>query len=138
MREKMRKMKTWKRVMALALAGLLLLGVTACSKEQTPQEVYRAALEKQKDLTAMDMSMDATVNISSAGESVDVTMSMDTKVQNLNKDNMAMDILMNVNLMGISMEIQAYYVDGYYGDDGAEGKIFHASGRGSESGCRGQ
>ena len=109
-------MKTRNRVLAALMALVLAFGLTACGggKEQTPQEVYAAALAKMSELSSMDADIDLTMNMTDGTDSMDITMAMGMKVQDLNKDTMAMDMSMDVSLMGMTMTIQAYYADGYY------------------------
>lgn len=109
-------MKTGKRVAAAFLALVMAFSLAACGggKEQTPQEVYKAALEKMSGLNGMDVSMDMTMNMTDGTESLDITMAADIRAKDVNKETMTMDMKMDVGLMGMTMTVQAYYADGYY------------------------
>lgn len=107
-------MKNRVRVAGLMLAAVLAIGMTGCAKKQTAEEVYKSAMEKTNALTAIDMTMEGTIGMAAEGETMDVTLEMDAKMQNLNQEDMRMDMAMNVGMAGISMDIHAYYADGYY------------------------
>ncbi len=108
-------MKTRNRVLAVLLACLLAFGLTACgSKEQAPEEVYAAAVAKTNELSGLDANLDMTMTMSDGTESMDIAMAAVMKIQDMNKDTMAMDMKMDISLMGMTMTMQTYYTDGYY------------------------
>ncbi|MCI8403075.1 MAG: hypothetical protein HFI38_13465 [Lachnospiraceae bacterium] len=108
-------MKRSKRGLALVLALVLMLGLTACGgKKQTPQDVYNEALAKLREMSSLDGNMEMTMSMTDGTEALEISMESEIKIQDLNKESMLMDMKMSIGMMGISMDLQTYYVDGYF------------------------
>lgn len=108
-------MRKGNKVLAMVLALVLAVSMTACGgKKETPQEVYKAAVEKTGALSGMDADMDMNMTMTDGTETVEIAMGAAIKLQNVGKEDMAMDMLMEMGLAGMTMEIQTYYADGYY------------------------
>ena len=107
----MRKMR---RMGGILLALVLMLSLAACSSNPTPQEIYDQAIENLNAATGMDADMDMTMTMSDESTSMEIGLSAAVKAKDVDSESMKMDVLMNMDIMGTSMEVQTYYADGYY------------------------
>jgi len=102
-----------RRFIAVSLALALAMGLCACGKKASVEDIYTAALEKQNELTDMNVKIEEKASMSYSGETVDINMNMDCKVHDAKSEDMAMDLSMEMSSMGTTLEIQMYYADGY-------------------------
>lgn len=105
-------MKKAQRILSLASALALAALLTGCGAK-TPQDVYIDAVKKQSELKDMHTISDIDMNISAMGISMPVTTTMDTLVKNSGQSDMQMQIDMSMEMMGMTVDMAGYYVDGW-------------------------
>ncbi len=109
-------MKMAKRVGMWLMVFVMVCSLLGCSKEKelTAEEVYALAYEKINSMPGMDAKMDMDMSMTAEGETMEVGLEADLLMENLNSEDMKMDMKMTMNMLGIGIDVQAYYVDGYY------------------------
>ena len=113
-------MRKARRISVWMIVVVMLVGLVGCAKEPTAEEVYAAAFEKMNALTSMDAEMDMDIAMKMAApmdgevETIHVEMAADFVMEHINTEDMRMDMKMKMGLMGVDIEMQTYYADGYY------------------------
>lgn len=101
-----------KKVISILLIVMILM-VSGCAKEKTPQEVYTEATEKMSGLTSSDVSAKMNFSMQIMGENITMVMDMDMKSIN-DTVNPQLEIVMNMEMPGLgTMAANMYYTDGY-------------------------
>lgn len=108
-----------KKFAALLLTAALALSFAACAasgsaeKTLTAEEIYLKAAEKQSGAETADMNVDCVINLSSAGESLSMNMSMRMKSDLSDKENVKLGAASKISIPG-SGETEMNYA--YIGD----------------------
>ncbi len=109
-------MKRARRVSVWLIVMAMVCSLMGCAKEPelTPEEVYMAAYEKLNALTSMDAEVNMDASMTAEGETVEMGMDMGMLMENRGSEDMKIAMEMNMDMLGISINIQAYYTEGYY------------------------
>ncbi len=110
-------MKNVKKAMSWLIVLVMVCSLVGCGKETkkpTAEEVYKAAYEKVNQMNDMDATMDMDIIMTAEGESIEMGVESDILMEDINKETMRMNIGMAMDMLGMTIDIQAYYVDGYY------------------------
>lgn len=111
-------MKKARRIGSWLLVIVMLCGMMGCAKdsEPTPEEVYVAAYEKINALTGIDAEMTMGIAMTAEGETMEAGVEASLLMEEPNSEKMKMDMemTMTMDMLGVAMDIHAYYVDGYY------------------------
>jgi hypothetical protein len=104
-----------KRWIALACCVLTLFAAVGCAKQQNQDPVarYTAAMQKTNALESSSVTMDLTAKVSAQGMSMDVTGKYDTKVVQKGEDDFDLAMNIEMGMLGVTMNINTYYTDGY-------------------------
>lgn len=107
-----------KKILALILGLTFILSLSACDKGPTAEELYALATEKSAAADKLDsaVSMMGKITINSEGGSQDIDFDMTGSVigENIGKESMKMAMPMKVNMMGVSLDTNMYFTDGWY------------------------
>lgn len=107
-----------KKLLALALALTMILCLGACVREPTAEELY--TLVSEKNATAEKLNATLTVNgsmtLGVAGISKDIEFDVSGSLlgENIGKEDMKMAMPMEVKMMGMSVNTDVYFADGWY------------------------
>lgn len=106
-----RRMKRWKRVTALlALAGLMMFGLSGCKKE-TAESLMQEAVKKTETAKSMEgnMTMDMEMGLGQSGMSMSMGISLDADLQ-VTKDPQVSHVngTMTMDLLNMSLDLEAY------------------------------
>lgn len=114
------KRRTENKMGKRILAGICCIGLltaAGCSQNQEepdPQELYQAAVEKNGELTDLDMTMGTKMTLEQAGETVDIDMNVDMLMSGYNTSDLQYQMETTTSLLGQNIEMTAFYTDGYY------------------------
>ena len=114
------KRRTENKMGKRILAGICCIGLltaAGCSQNQEepdPQELYQAAVEKNGELTDLDMTMGTRMTLEQAGETVDIDMNVDMLMSGYNTSDLQYQMETTTSLLGQNIEMTAFYTDGYY------------------------
>lgn len=105
-----------KKVSALVLASVMVFSMGGCSSKKSPEDMLKAAVEKEQDMASIDMKGTMGMELKSEStkelnQSIDVDFS--AKASEANKDSMKMSMDYNMELLGTKMDMKMYYTDGY-------------------------
>ncbi len=106
-----------KKVLAFLLGAVLLVSFASCGKDgdssaKTPEEVYSAAVAKLSELKALDMGADMTITMESEGASISIGVDLVMKMLQKGDDDFDMEMSMNSDMFGQTLDFKVYYVDG--------------------------
>ena len=104
-------MKRWKRVTALlALAGLMMFGLSGCKKE-TAESLMQEAVKKTETAKSMEgnMTMDMEMGLGQSGMSMSMGIGLDADLQ-VTKDPQVSHVngTMTMDLLNMSLDLEAY------------------------------
>lgn len=108
-----------KKFAALLITAVLTLSFAACTapgsaeKALTAEEIYLKAAEKQSGAETADMNIDCVINLSAAGESLSMNMSMRAKSDLSDKENVKLGMASKISMPN-SGETEINYA--YIGD----------------------
>lgn len=110
-----------KKLFALMLSLAMAVSLAACgAKPLTAEEVYTKAEEKSAAMEKVDadMTIDMTMELAAEGETqtIDMTVGASMRGENVGKEGMRFEMPMSVSMpmLGMSMNVNSYYADGYY------------------------
>ena len=117
-----------KKLLSVLLSVMLVLSMVGCGggvEQEEKQEkdkpkdakvILTEATEKMQDIESMDLSMLMDMKMEMGGEAIDMQMEMGVQVQDQGKETMkmAMPMTMKMPSQGVTMEMNAYYTEGYY------------------------
>lgn len=120
-----------KKNLKLLSAALVCTGMLTCftgcgEKEKDPFTVYNEASKKTSELKSLEAAVDMNLNMDVQGISMEIPMTMDMKLENMNTQDMILDMKMSMEVMGQSMDMNSYYTDGYYYLDSEGSQIKYA------------
>ena len=108
-------MRRWRKAAAVLMAGALAVAaVSGCAKKQDPKEIYSAAMEKNSALDSVDMDVTMKMAMTADGESMDMEVSSNTKMDQSDKEHVKFITASSVAMDGMNMETTVFYEDGYY------------------------
>lgn len=109
-----------KKIMSMLLVIVMLFAMTGCSKEKNnkeekdPKVLFEQAMENMQKLNSSDMSLDMDMMMAYGEESIEMSMQTEVIVQDIGKETMKMSMPMTMEMLGESVNMDIYYVDGYY------------------------
>ena len=107
-----------KKFLSIVIALALIFSLSACAKEPTAEELYTLAAEKNAATDKIDsvISMMGKMSIGAAGISQDIEFDINgsAKGENIGKEGMKMAMPMQVKMLGVSMDTNMYFADGWY------------------------
>ncbi len=106
-------MKRVKHLITVILILAVAILPTGCGGPPEPAEFLNTVYEKTEDLLAVQGSMDVTMIMDYFGESVEYEMLMDIAADFTDMENPKAAYAITVKSMGISMEMNTYYIDDY-------------------------
>ena len=115
-----------KKVCAFLLTAAMVLSMTGCGSKQDPKEVYDAAMKKSQELTSMEMDYEMDMVMNQGGEKIDISTSMNMKMDGLDTENMRYLAKGTTTTMGQTIDTAMYYADGYYYMEAMGQKIKYA------------
>ena len=71
-------------------------------------------MEKNGELTDLDMTMGTKMTLEQAGETVDIDMNVDMLMSGYNTSDLQYQMETTTSLLGQNIEMTAFYTDGYY------------------------
>ncbi|MCI8296467.1 MAG: hypothetical protein HFG22_11450 [Lachnospiraceae bacterium] len=102
-----------KKVSAVLLAMAMVLSLASCGSKQDPKEIYDAAVKKSQELTSMDVDYEMDMVMSQGDDKMDVSTSMNMKMDGLNTEGMRYLAEGTTTTMGQTVDTTMYYADGY-------------------------
>lgn len=112
-----------KRILSLILVLCILLSFAACGKDKeegsttnelTAYELIDSAIKKTQALDSLDMKMIMSMKMTVEGESVEMPVEYYIKAVDIHSKNPRMSMVMNTEIIGMSVDMDFYLEDGYY------------------------
>lgn len=119
-------MKKLMKTAAVVMSAVMMLSMAACAKKADPKEVFDVAVKKNAEMTDMDMDSTMTMKMTQGEQSMDISMKMNAKMNNINTEKMQYLATTTSTAAGQSMEANIFYTDGYYYIDTQGQKIKYA------------
>lgn len=116
-------MRKFTKALAVMMAAVMILPMSACGKKEDPKAVFDAAVKKNAEMTDMDVTSSVKLAFTQGEETVDMTTDMKIKTNQLNTDKMQYMASMDMNIAGQSVSTEMFYADGFYYMDMAGQKI---------------
>ncbi len=103
-----------KRIIGCLLTLAVMVTATGC-ESTSPEEIYNTAMNSFSEVEYVDMSTstDMTMSMPSAGVDMEVTMDMEIKGDYSDKENIKFQADTKMSMMGMDIEMDTFYVDGY-------------------------
>lgn len=103
-------------ILAVFLVLAMLLTLAACGKDKNPNayELVSSAIKKTQSLDSLDMAMSMKMSMATEGFSMDVPVEYDIKAVDVHSKNPKMSMVMSMDMMGNSVDMDFYMEDGYY------------------------
>ncbi|MCI8510858.1 MAG: hypothetical protein HFE83_02540 [Lachnospiraceae bacterium] len=98
---------------AWTVGGVVQTKDVALPNDPAALELYKTAVEKNKELNSVDADVDAKITMSAEGESIDMAMKMTLKMRDMKADAPEYVANGSVDLLGSSMDFSMFYTDGY-------------------------
>lgn len=104
-----------KKLLSLGLGLLLICGCTsAATGSQSPYELYSEALSRVQNETKMEMNMTSSISMAMNEETVDMVMDINMKMDQSDQANPVLAMTMDMDMLGETIGMAAYYQDGMY------------------------
>lgn len=104
-----------KKFWSVLLIAIMVVTMTGCKEEKKdPKVMFEEAMEKMEELDSVDMSANIDMTMDMEDEMIEMTVNMDVKMENMQEENMKMAAPINMKMMGVTIEGDFYYADGYY------------------------
>lgn len=115
-----------KKFLSVVLSACMVLSFAGCGAGQDGKEVYDAANKKTQELTALDTSYTMDMTIKQGEETMDVSSSMNMKMDAINTDSMRIYAEGVTTSAGQDIDTKMYYENGYYYMEAAGQKFKYA------------
>ena len=105
-----------KRILSVMLILCMLLSLAACEKDEgsSAYDLVDSAIKKTQALDSLDMKMVMDMSMAMEGITMDVPVEYSIKAVDVNGKNPKMAMVMSMETMGISVDMDFYMEDGYY------------------------
>ncbi len=102
-----------KKVSAFLLTMAAVLSLAGCGSKQDPKEIYDAAMKKSEELTSVDMDYEMDMVMTQDDDKMDISMSMNMKVDGMNTEALRYLAEGTTSTMGQTIDTKMYYEGGY-------------------------
>lgn len=115
-----------KKFLSVVLSACMALTFAGCGAGQDGKAIYVEANKKTQELTALDASYTMDMTMKQGEETMNVSSSMDMKMDAINTDNMRFYARGVTSTAGQDIDTKLYYENGYYYMEAAGQKFKYA------------
>ncbi len=115
-----------KKFLSTMLCAGMILAMTGCGGGADGKAVYEAASQKTQELTSLDASCTVKMNMKQGEETMDVSSTMNMKMDSANTENLRIVGEGTTSTAGQTVDTKIYYEGGYYYMEAAGQKFKYA------------
>lgn len=105
-----------KSIIAIILVLSVVFTFAACGEDKNPgaYELINSAMKKTQALDSLDAKMIIDMSMEMEGFTMDLPVEYDLKAVDVRSDSPKVAMVMKMNVMGMTMDVDCYMEDGYY------------------------